>query len=153
LFFRTISNLSDIRERGIKTRMLILVGRQKIWRNFQMAKQMTPAMRRKANALIRTTCCNYDNGKCILLEDGDECVCVQSISYSLICKWLINAVLPADETLFSEVMGHGMKCCAVCGTLFTLRSNRAKYCKECSRKVHQRQKNSSNKKKHGNTDN
>lgn len=28
-------------------------------------------------------CCNYDGGNCILLDDGEECVCVQSISYSL----------------------------------------------------------------------
>ena len=50
-----------------------------------MAKQMTPGQRRKANALIRKICCNYDNGNCIALDDGAECVCVQSISYSLIC--------------------------------------------------------------------
>lgn len=35
-----------------------------------MAKQMTPGQRRKANALIRKTCCNYDNGNCIALDDG-----------------------------------------------------------------------------------
>ncbi|RKJ49772.1 hypothetical protein D7Y05_08745 [bacterium 1XD42-54] len=22
-------------------------------------------------------CCNYDGGNCILLDDGEECVCVQ----------------------------------------------------------------------------
>ena len=25
-------------------------------------------------------CCNYDNGNCILLDNGEPCVCVQSIS-------------------------------------------------------------------------
>ena len=29
-------------------------------------------------------CCNYDNGNCILLDNGEPCVCVQSISYSLL---------------------------------------------------------------------
>lgn len=28
-------------------------------------------------------CYNYDGGNCILLDDGEGCVCVQSISYSL----------------------------------------------------------------------
>ncbi|RKI89646.1 hypothetical protein D7V94_16870 [Parablautia intestinalis] len=32
-------------------------------------------------------CCNYDGGNCILLDDGKGCVYVQSISYSLLCKW------------------------------------------------------------------
>ena len=27
-------------------------------------------------------CCNYDGGNCLLLDDGEPCVCVQSISYS-----------------------------------------------------------------------
>ena len=44
--------------------------------------RMTPGQRKRANALIRATCCNYDNGNCILLDDGEECVCIQSISYS-----------------------------------------------------------------------
>lgn len=118
-----------------------------------MAKQMTPAMRRKANALIRATCCNYDNGKCIVLEDGDECVCVQSISYSLMCKWFINSVLPVDKTLYAEIMGHETKHCVVCGTLFAPCSNRAKYCGTCARKVHRQQKNDSSKRKQSNADN
>ena len=42
-------------------------------------------------------CCNYDNGNCILLNNGEPCVCVQSISYSLICRWFRIAVLPLDE--------------------------------------------------------
>ena len=36
-------------------------------------------------------CCNYDEGNCLLLDDGEPCVCVQSISYSLMCAgsvWL-----------------------------------------------------------------
>ena len=44
-------------------------------------------------------CCNYDNGNCILLDNGEPCVCVQSISYSLMCRWFIAAVLPLDGKL------------------------------------------------------
>ena len=56
--------------------------------------RMTPAQRRRANALVRKTCCNYDNGNCLLLDDGEECVCPQTISYSVCCKWFRWAVLP-----------------------------------------------------------
>ena len=67
---------------------------------------------RRARRLVHE-CCNYDGGNCIALDDGEECVCVQSISYSLLCRWF---------------------------RAFTPGSNRAKYCPECAPKVHRRQK-------------
>lgn len=30
---------------------------------------------RRARKLVHE-CCNYDNGNCIALDDGEECVCV-----------------------------------------------------------------------------
>ena len=117
-----------------------------------MAKRMTPGQRRKASALIRKLCCNYDNGNCIALDNGEECVCVQSISYSLLCKWFVNAVLPVDKALYAEVMGQNVKRCAECGTVFAPGSNRAKYCPTCAAKVHRRQKTASDRKRRGNTD-
>ena len=62
-------------------------------------KRLTPPQSRKVNALVRRTCCNYDNGNCILLDDGDECVCPQLISYSLLCKWFRVAVLPVRRNV------------------------------------------------------
>ena len=32
-------------------------------------------------------------------HDGEKCVCVQSISYSLLCRWFRAAVLPQDKEL------------------------------------------------------
>ena len=49
-------------------------------------------------------CCNYDGGNCLLLDDGEECVCPQSISYSLICRWFRAAVLPLDESLCAALL-------------------------------------------------
>ena len=66
-------------------------------------KRLTPPQSRKVNALVRRTCCNCDNGNCILLDDGDYCVCPQLISYSLLCKWFRIAVLPADKELYAEL--------------------------------------------------
>ena len=37
--------------------------------------RMTPAQRKQANALIRRECCCYEDGNCILLDDGDTHTC------------------------------------------------------------------------------
>lgn len=42
-------------------------------------------------------CCNYDGGNCLALDDGWEpCVCVQSITYSLVgcCTERTNKFTP-----------------------------------------------------------
>ena len=78
-------------------------------------------------------CCNYDNGNCILLDNGEPCVCVQSISYSLLCHWFIAAVLPLDGQLEAALLHRaGRKRCTECGGYFLPKSNRGKYCPECA---------------------
>lgn len=104
---------------------------------------MTYSQYRKARKLVHE-CCNYDNGNCIALDKGDECVCVQSISYTLLCRWFRIAVLPLDRPLETELLYRSsMKRCAVCGQPFLPGSNRAKYCKPCSARIHRRQKTES----------
>lgn len=75
---------------------------------------------RNARRLTRE-CCNYCNGNCLLLDDGEECVCVQSISYSLLCRWFKVAVLPLDTALCAEITKgrDEIKRCVVCGAAFT----------------------------------
>ncbi|MBE7724460.1 MAG: hypothetical protein E7244_08520 [Enterocloster citroniae] len=102
---------------------------------------------RRARKLVHE-CCNYDNGNCIALDDGEECICVQSISYSLLCKWFRSAVLPSDKPLETSLLfREDMKRCAVCGQPYLPGSNRAKYCKLCAAKVHRKQKNASDRKR------
>ena len=62
--------------------------------------ELTPSQRRRCNRLIKRLCANYDNGNCLLLDDGEPCVCPQTISYSLLCRYFRNAVLPADKELY-----------------------------------------------------
>ncbi len=38
---------------------------------------------RKLRRLVHKRC-RYDGGNCIALGEGEECVCIQSISYSLL---------------------------------------------------------------------
>ena len=61
-------------------------------------------------------CCNYIDENCIALDDGEECVCIQSISYSLLCRWFRTEVLPQDREL-ETALSHRLnaKKCSVCG--------------------------------------
>ena len=88
---------------------------------------------RKARRLTHE-CCNYCNGNCLLLDDGEECVCVQSISYSLLCRWFRAAVLPLDAALCAEISRSRdeVKRCVECGAVFTPKYNRAKYSPDCA---------------------
>ena len=82
----------------------------------------------------------YVNGNCLLLDDGEECVCVQSISYSLLCRWFQAAVLPLDAALYAEIIKDRdeVKRCCECGATFQPKSNRAKYCAACAKRMRRR---------------
>ena len=115
--------------------------------------RMTPAQRKQANAFIRRECCNYEDGNCMLLDDGDTHTCPQTISFSVCCKWFRWAVLPLDGTLEAEIYHRdSVKRCAVCGAAFIPHSNRAKYCEVCKKRVHRQQKNASDRKRRWKTD-
>ena len=103
-------------------------------------KRLTPPQSRKVNSFVRRECCNCDHGNCILLDDGDECVCPQLISYSLICKWFRTAVLPLDKELYAELYApEDRRRCMVCGASFASTSNSVKYCPDCRRRITRRQ--------------
>ncbi len=116
--------------------------------------RMTPAQRKQANALIRRECCNYEDGNCMLLDDGDAHTCPQAISFSVCCKWFRWSVLPQAGTLEAEIFrDKELKRCAVCGRVFVPKSNRAKYCPDCAARVHRRQKAESERKRRSSVDN
>ena len=46
-----------------------------------MIPHMTYSQYRAVRRLVHS-CCNHQDGNCLLLDDGEECVCPQSISYS-----------------------------------------------------------------------
>ena len=103
-------------------------------------KRLTPPQIRKVNILVKRECCNCIDGNCILLDDGEECVCPQLISYSLLCKWFRMAVLPADTLLYAELMNaENRKRCTECGAFFASSSNNVKYCPECRKRITRRQ--------------
>ena len=87
---------------------------------------------RAARRLVHE-CCNYDSGNCLLLEDGEPCVCVQSISYSLLCRWFTAAVLPLDEALEAALCaGEAGNAALSAGRSSSQNTNRGKYCPDCA---------------------
>ena len=97
-----------------------------------MIPHMTYQQYRAARKLVHQ-CCNYDEGNCLALSGWDTCVCVQSISYSLLCQWFRASVLPQDASLCAALLYRNqMKPCAICGRSFLPKSNRAKYCPDCA---------------------
>lgn len=97
-------------------------------------RRMTSPQARRARTLIRRLCANYDNGNCLLLDDGDLCVCPQTISDALLCRYFCTSVLPDDRELYAEIMSgvQNWKHCSLCDTRFIARSNRAVYCDICA---------------------
>lgn len=111
---------------------------------------MTPDQFRKAKQLIRKECSNYDaeHNECFALDEGDGCVCVQSISYSLLCRWFRDYVLPLDRMLESELMHKdNQKKCIRCGRLFIPAGRNAKYCPGCAKRATRQRKAEYNRKK------
>ena len=80
--------------------------------------RLTPGQARSIRRLTRQ-CCNNDNGNCLLLDDGDPCVCPQAISYTLICKHFRRGVLPLEPELEDEILRpKGTRRCKVCEPSF-----------------------------------
>ena len=103
-------------------------------------KRLTPAQRARCNRLIRRLCANYDGGYCLPLDDGEGCVCVQTISYSLLCKYFRWAVLPADKVLCADIYRQRTRLCDRCRKPFAPSSNRQKYCPGCGYSIRRNQK-------------
>ena len=96
-------------------------------------RRMTKAQTHRVCQLIRRLCANYDGGNCLLLDDGETCICPQSITNALICRYFRTAVLPSDRELYAEIMKTGRtKYCFICGTPISAGSNSAKYCRACA---------------------
>ena len=101
-----------------------------------MVIKIIPQQAKRVNALLRKLCANYDGGNCLLLDDGEPCVCVQSISkYGIYCNYFKNAVLPVDEGLHAEIMKPtGGKRCVLCCQAFASRAKNQRYCPACAAK-------------------
>lgn len=96
--------------------------------------RLNDAQHRRVKKLTRCHCANNVRGCCLLLDDGEPCVCAQAISYSLLCRYFREAVLPADRELCADLAATAdtRKKCELCGKPFPARSNRAKYCDRCA---------------------
>ena len=99
-----------------------------------MAIKLTSAQSRKVNRLVKSHCCNYCDGSCLLLDNGDFRNCVQTNSFSgIFCNYFAKAVLSNNAQLEAEIMQpQNCKSCVCCGAAYVPASNRQKYCASCA---------------------
>ncbi len=100
-------------------------------------------MKQDIKQLVTSTCANYINGKCILLDkecpltSGEEYRGKKIAASDCSCTYFEKAVLPANKTLEAVYYGKETvlnKTCKGCGKGFNSVSNRAVYCSDICRK-------------------
>ena len=64
----------------------------------------------------------------------------KAIPIRLLCRWFQAAVLPLDAALYAEIIKDRdeVKRCCECGATFQPKSNRAKYCAACAKRMRRR---------------
>lgn len=94
-----------------------------------MAEILTESQLRQARRLIRGLCANYDSGRCLILDS----LCPQCFSYTLLCNYFREAVLPEDTELTMAVYGEPVvRRCVICGKpLFDGKKNTL-FCRQCA---------------------
>ena len=65
--------------------------------------RLNDAQHRRVKKLTRCHCANNVRGCCLLLDDGEPCVCVQAISYSLLCRYFQIGRASCRERVFRAV--------------------------------------------------
>ena len=95
--------------------------------------RLTPKQRVSVNALVKNECCNYDEGNCLLLDDGETHCCPQLITYSLLCQYFRRAVLPLRPDLENEILSQKPKnVCRNCNKQFEKIQHNQLYFKKCA---------------------
>lgn len=90
---------------------------------------------------IAKKCCNYDDGNCLLLDHGEEHICPQSITKTVVCRWFYHAVMPpaVQQKMKTSYSPKEKRKCQVCGKPYIAKSNNTKYCKACAAEIHRKQ--------------
>ena len=70
-----------------------------------MIFKITPKQAERIHHLVKSLCANcYEDGNCMLLDDGEKHKCVQLISlYGIYCNYFLYAVLPSEKELYEEI--------------------------------------------------
>lgn len=88
---------------------------------------------RRVRKRVRALCANCDGGNCLLLDDGESCVCPQLITASLVCKYFRTVVLPADRELRDALLRpRTFRSCRQCGKPFAPPKHNTLYCLDCA---------------------
>ena len=75
-----------------------------------MVIKITQSSQSKINALVRKLCCNYVDGSCLLLDDGEEHACVQCISrYGIYCNYSKTQSFPQTGSCLPRSCNQAVK--------------------------------------------
>lgn len=101
-----------------------------------MTIKITTKQSKQINALIKKLCCNYADGNCLILDDGEKHSCVQLISKSgIFCNYFKTSVLPSNMQMYREIMSKEKgKRCILCSSYFIPKSKNQRYCTNCAEK-------------------
>ena len=105
LIYREVENLSKNRHEPPSDRRLFVCPNIHGKEVNSMVIKITEGQSERINRIVRESCCNYADGKCLLLDDGEEHGCVQLICrYGIYCKYLLRNVLPEHNELYKEIL-------------------------------------------------
>ena len=118
------------------------------------ARELTTAERTAIKNLVTSMCANYDGGYKLCLPLDCACVMLQEWWMGSECKYFKTAILPLDNALESALTGgvplmDDTRPCVLCGKLFSISSNRAVYCPDCSTKERKKRQRGYMRKKRG----
>ena len=94
--------------------------------------RLSPGQRRTVYSLVKNECCNYIDGNCLLLDDGEEHCCPQLISYSLLCQYFRKAVLPLNAKLDAKLFPEKYTLCLDCKQPYIKAYHNQLYCRNCA---------------------
>ena len=94
-----------------------------------MAEILTESQLRQARRLIRGLCANYYTGRCLLPVNPRP----QCFSYTLLCNYFREAILPEDKNLTMAVYGEPVvRRCALCGKPLSGAKKNTLFCRQCA---------------------
>lgn len=97
--------------------------------------KMNEGQLKTARKLIKQHCCNYQRGNCIAVDWPFCNICPQWSSYSLLCKWFRDCVMPMDCELQQEVLHTKIhkRYCEICKRPYVPTGPNSKYCSSCAK--------------------
>lgn len=95
-------------------------------------RELTKTEKKKISQLVTKECANYDPEYGCLPVDGECYMKTIGFTYSPLCRYFQQCVLPLDAEVMNIFFKKETETCRYCGNLFP-KDGKAKYCSEACR--------------------